>query len=185
MINRRALPSPIAFPTATIALPRRHGQSHCHFFTAHVNTPHSAVRRRAPRAAQLAPRRIQPRWQPTLVCGELFQGGWPRVDAARVVSKGRADGGVQASKNTNKKTNGYNKSILSNRRCWIRVSRRCSGVPVLAVPGQTTLSPCPMSIFAALYYAQEGVGFPPWLSARREVNTGTLACRTGGMPCRL
>ena len=42
MLNRLALASPTAPPTATIALPRRHCQSHCHVGTCSLNTPHSA-----------------------------------------------------------------------------------------------------------------------------------------------
>ena len=43
MLNRLALASPTAAPTATIALPRRHCQSHCHVGTCLFNTPHSAA----------------------------------------------------------------------------------------------------------------------------------------------
>ena len=41
VINRLALASPTAAPTATIALPRRHCQSHCHFGTVCLcDSPH-------------------------------------------------------------------------------------------------------------------------------------------------
>ena len=36
VLNRLALASPTAAPTATIALPRRHCRSHCHVGTAHL-----------------------------------------------------------------------------------------------------------------------------------------------------
>ena len=61
VVNRLAMASPTAAPTATIALPRRHYRSHCHFGTAYL-TRH--IRLIAGTRSRPASRRSPPRPPP-------------------------------------------------------------------------------------------------------------------------